>query len=146
MIVKEFLVLPTRIDEDLKMSQRMLSVCFLGLAVIGGCKTESEKAAIPAPKPSTGTVARLVDTTCDYLPTALDIAAFLEVTGAAKAKIVTDKICAAVEKARAKRLADLKAKAPVATRDAVVLPAGTALTVFVDGKRIRGATTKIAVK
>lgn len=92
--------------------------------------------------PSSGRVSALTDGLCDFIPAAASVAAIFEVTGAGKIQKAADLICDAVRKRKKEILAQQNAAEADGGEPLKRLPAGTAITVTIEGREISGLTSK----
>ncbi|WP_434714677.1 hypothetical protein NMA58_27340 (plasmid) [Rhizobium sp. YTUHZ045] len=113
-------------------------ITLLSALLLAGCT--STQPGIGSPK--SGAISAATNALCGFVPVGMDVADLFGVPGAAKAGQAATIICAAVEKRRKELIAQKNASELAGEAPITKLPAGTKISVVIEGKTVTGLTSR----
>ncbi|MEZ0003183.1 hypothetical protein [Sinorhizobium fredii] len=108
------------------------------LIILGGCTSTGDIVG----SSSSGAISAATNAFCGFVPSAADVAAIFEITGAAKIKQAATVICDAVNKKKKEIIAQRNATELAGGEAITKLPAGTKVSVVIEGKTVSGLTSR----
>ncbi|MDC9835136.1 hypothetical protein [Rhizobium binxianense] len=113
-------------------------VTLLSVLLLAGCGSTQPGIS----SPNSGAISAATNAICGFVPAGLDIADLFGVPGAAKAGQAASIICAAVEKRKKELIAQKNASELAGEAPITKLPAGTKISVVINGKTVTGLTSR----